>query len=135
VRVAKGLWDSWEDDAFVCDAARGQFFDPDKLHRLDHSGPHYRVQGALQTPRPPQGYPVFVQAGSSADGQALAAETAELVFTAQQTEEARAFYQGLKAQLPAHGRAPDALKILPGVSVFVGRSEAEAQNKYQALQS
>jgi alkanesulfonate monooxygenase SsuD/methylene tetrahydromethanopterin reductase-like flavin-dependent oxidoreductase (luciferase family) len=93
------------------------------------------VQGALQTPRPPQGYPVFVQAGSSADGQALAAETAELVFTAQQTEEARAFYQGLKAQLPAHGRAPDALKICPACRSSWAAARPRRKNKYQALQS
>ena len=136
VKVAQGLWDSWEDDAFRFDAQAGQFFDPAKLHRVRHEGTHYSVHGALQTPRPIQGYPVMVQAGSSEDGQNLAAETAELVFTAQQTvEEARAFYQGLKARLPAFGRPPDALKILPGVSAFVGRSEAEAQDKYEALQS
>lgn len=121
VKVAQGLWDSWEDDAFRFDAQAVQFFDPAKLHRLSHEGQHYSV---------------MVQAGSSEDGQNLAAETAELVFTAQQTvEEARSFYQGLKARLPAFGRSPDALKVLPGVSTFVGRSEAEAQDKYEALQS
>lgn len=136
VDVVKGLWDSFEDDAPLFDKAGGRYFDPAKLHRLDHRGKHYQVQGALQSQRPVQGYPVMVQAGSSEDGQELAAATAELVFTAHQSvEDARAFYSSLKSRLPAHGRAPDALKILPGVSPVVGRTQAEAQEKYERLQS
>ncbi|WP_304308216.1 LLM class flavin-dependent oxidoreductase [Pseudacidovorax intermedius] len=136
VRIVQGLWDTWEDDAFVHDRGANRFFDPAKLHRVDVDGAHYRVQGGLQTPRSPQGRPVVVQAGSSDDGQDLAAATAELVFTAQQTpEQAQAFYRGLKARLAAHGRAPDSLKILPGLSPFVGRSAQEAQEKFEQLQS
>jgi FMN-dependent oxidoreductase (nitrilotriacetate monooxygenase family) len=135
VKIVKGLWDSWEDDAFIHDKAANRFFDPAKLHRVAHEGAHYKVHGALQTPRAPQGYPVLVQAGSSADGQELAAATAEVVFTAQQTvEDARAFYSGLKSRLAAHGRTPDQLKILPGISPFVGRSRQEAQEKFEQLQ-
>ena len=136
VDVVKGLWDSFEDDAAVFDQAGGRYFDPAKLHRLDHQGKHYRVQGALQSLRPPQGYPVMVQAGSSEDGQELAAATAELVFTAHQSvEDARAFYSSLKNRLPAHGRSSDSLKILPGVSPVVGRTQAEAQEKFERLQA
>lgn len=136
VKVVKGLWDSWEDDAFTHDKAANRFFDPDKLHRVAHQGAHYSVHGALQAPRSPQGYPVLVQAGSSDDGQDLAAATAELVFTAQQTvEDARAFYAGLKGRLAAHGRTTHQLKILPGISPFVGQSEQEAQEKFEQLQS
>ena len=136
VKVVKGLWDSWEDDAFIHDKAASRFFDPDRLHRVAHQGAHYSVHGALQAPRAPQGYPVLVQAGSSDDGQDLAAATAELVFTAQQTvEDARAFYAGLKGRLAAHGRTTDQLKILPGISPFVGQSEQEAQEKFEQLQS
>jgi FMN-dependent oxidoreductase (nitrilotriacetate monooxygenase family) len=136
VKVVKGLWDSWEDDAFIHDKAANRFFDPDKLHRVAHQGAHYSVQGSLQAPRSPQGYPVLVQAGSSDDGQDLAAATAELVFTAQQTvEDARAFYAGLKGRLAAYGRTTDQLKILPGISPFVGQSEQEAQEKFEQLQS
>ena len=134
--MVKGLWDSFEDDAPLFDKAGGRYFDPAKLHRLDHRGKHYQVQGALQSQRPVQGYPVMVQAGSSEDGQELAAATAELVFTAHQSvETARAFYSSLKGRLPAHGRSADALKILPGVSPVVGRTQAEAQEKYERLQS
>lgn len=135
VKVIKGLWDTWEDDAFLRDQAGSRFFDPDKLHRVQHQGLKFNVQGGLQAPRPPQGYPVLVQAGSSNDGQDLAAATAELVFTAQQTvEDARAFYSALKSRLGAWGRTEDDLKILPGVSPFVGRTEAEAREKFEQLQ-
>ncbi|TXI61823.1 MAG: LLM class flavin-dependent oxidoreductase [Limnohabitans sp.] len=135
VKIVKGLWDTWEDDAFVRDQAASRFFDPDKLHRIQHQGLKFHVQGGLQAPRPPQGYPVLVQAGSSNDGQDLAAATAELVFTAQQTvEDARAFYSDLKSRLPAWGRTEQELKILPGVSPFVGRTESEAREKFEQLQ-
>ena len=136
VKVVKGLWDTWEDDAFIQDKVSNQFFDPARLHRITHAGRHFQVRGGLQAPRAPQGYPVFVQAGSSDDGQDLAAATAEVVFTAQQTvEDARAFYQSLKGRLGHWGRTPGQLKILPGISPFVGRSQAEAQEKFEQLQS
>lgn len=135
VNVVKGLWDTWEDDAFVQDKAANRYFAPEKLHRLAHQGRKFSVQGGLQLARPPQGYPVLVQAGSSDDGQDLAAATAEVVFTAQQTvEDARAFYGALKARLPAWGRSEGDLKILPGVSPYVGRSEQEAREKFEQLQ-
>jgi FMN-dependent oxidoreductase (nitrilotriacetate monooxygenase family) len=136
VDVVKGLWDSWEDDPYLFDKAGARFYDPLKLHRLAHKGPHYSVHGALQTERPVQGYPVLVQAGSSGDGQDLAAATAELVFTAQQTvEEARAFYSSLKGRLARYGRSPDSVKVLPGISPVIGRSQQEAQEKYEQLQA
>ena len=136
VQVVKGLWDSWEDDAFIHHKVSNQFFDPAKLHRVNHQGVHYTIQGALQTPRSPQGHPVMVQAGSSNDGQDLAAASAEVVFTAQQTvEDARAFYKGLKSRLSAYGRSPEDLKILPGISPFVGRTQQEAQEKFEQLQA
>lgn len=136
VKITKGLWDSWEDDAFIHDKVNNRFFDTDKLHRVAHQGLKFNVQGSLQAPRAPQGYPVLVQAGSSNDGQDLAAATAEVVFTAQQTvEDARAFYTSLKSRLPAYGRTADDLKIMPGISPFVARSQQEAQEKFEQLQS
>jgi FMN-dependent oxidoreductase (nitrilotriacetate monooxygenase family) len=136
VKITKGLWDSWEDDAFTYDKTNNRFFDTHKLHRVAHQGLKFKVQGSLQAPRAPQGYPVLVQAGSSNDGQDLAAATAEVVFTAQQTvEDARAFYTSLKSRLPAYGRTADDLKIMPGISPFVGRSQQEAQEKFEQLQS
>ncbi|WP_035057579.1 LLM class flavin-dependent oxidoreductase [Andreprevotia chitinilytica] len=135
VDAVKGLWDSWEDDAFTRDKVTGQFFDPDKEHELNHRGRFFSIKGPLNVPRPPQGYPVIVQAGSSEAGKELAAETAEVIFTAQQTlEEAQAFYRDVKGRLAKYGRRDDELKIMPGVFPVVGRTEAEAQAKYQSLQ-
>ncbi|MNZ44662.1 Nitrilotriacetate monooxygenase component A [compost metagenome] len=133
--VVQGLWDSWEDDAFVHDKASGQFFDPAKLHVLNHQGPYYKVKGPLNVARSPQGYPVLVQAGSSDAGKEIAARTAEAIFTAHQSlESAQAFYADVKGRLARYGRSPEELKILPGILAIVGRTEEEAQAKYQQLQ-
>jgi FMN-dependent oxidoreductase (nitrilotriacetate monooxygenase family) len=134
--VVLGLWDSWEDDAFVRDREGGLYFDPHRLHVLNHVGKHFRVKGPLNIPRSPQGRPVLVQAGSSEPGKELAARTAEVIFTAQQTlADAVAFYADVKGRLAKFGRAPDDLKILPGVFPVVGRTETEAQDKFEQLQS
>jgi FMN-dependent oxidoreductase (nitrilotriacetate monooxygenase family) len=135
VDVVRGLWDSWEDGAIVKDKASGRFLDADKLHTLDHKGRYFSVKGPLNTSRPPQGHPILIQAGSSEPGQDLAARTADVVFTAQQTlEEAQGFYASLKGRLAAYGRPPGALHIMPGVFALVGRSEREAKDKLAQLQ-
>ena len=135
-QVVKGLWDSWDDDAFVCDKDSGIFFEADKMHILDHAGEEFQVRGPLTVPRSPQGQPVIVQAGSSEEGKNLAAETAEVVFTAQQTlAEAQAFYADVKGRLAKYGREPDDIKIMPGIFPTVGRTQQEAQAKYDELQS
>lgn len=134
--VVLGLWDSFEDDAFIRDRQSGRYFDPQKLHRLDHSGKHFKVRGPLNIPRSPQGRPVLVQAGASEPGKELAARTAEAVFAAQITlEEAVAFYADVKGRLAKFGRSHDDLKILPGIFPIVGRTESEAQEKFESLQT
>jgi len=134
--VVTGLWDSWEDDAFVQDKAAGRWLDTDKLHVLDHHGAHFQVRGPLNAARPTQGYPVIAQAGSSDAGRALAARAGELIFTAQHTlEQGRSFYQEIKQRAAALGRRPEHLKVLPGVSTVVGATQAEAQAKYDRLQA
>ncbi|MCF2145637.1 LLM class flavin-dependent oxidoreductase [Desmonostoc muscorum LEGE 12446] len=136
VEVVKGLWDSWEDDAFIRDKESGIYFDPNKLHTLNHKGKHFSVKGPLNVGRPPQGYPVIVQAGASEVGRELAAQTAEVIFTANQTlEDAQEFYADVKGRLAKYGRQPDDLKIMPGVFPVIGRTEEEAQEKYEFLQS
>jgi alkanesulfonate monooxygenase len=136
VDVVTKLWDSWEDDAFVRDKTSGIYFDPDKLHIPDHKGSHFSVRGPLNVARPPQGYPVIIQAGSSEDGQELAAQTAEVVFTAQQTlAEGQAFYTALKARAVRYGRSPDSIKIMPGVFPVIGKTEQEAREKFDRLQA
>ncbi|MFR0352427.1 LLM class flavin-dependent oxidoreductase [Streptomyces sediminimaris] len=135
MEVVTGLWDSWEDDAFLYDKESGRFFDPGKLHVLGHEGEHFRVRGPLNVARPPQGYPVIVQAGSSPDGQDFAARWAEVVFTAApDVDRARAFYRSIKEQAAGHGRDPGQVKVLPGIFPVVGRTRAEAEDKYAALQ-
>ncbi len=135
VEVVKGLWDSWEEDALVRDKESGVFFHPDKLHALDFKGKYYSVKGPLNSSRSPQGRPVIVQAGSSEAGTDLAAETADVIFTAQQTlEEAQAFYKKVKQKVVDFGRSPDDVKIMPGVSPYVGKTVEEAYEKYEKLQ-
>jgi len=134
--IVQGLWDSWEDDAFIRDQASGVYFDPEKMHALNHRGRHFSVRGPLNVARSPQGRPVLVQAGASDTGRDVAARIAELVFTAQTTfEQAREFYGDLVARLPRFGRPRGAVKIMPGLYPVVGRTEAEAREKFDALQS
>ncbi|MET9082939.1 LLM class flavin-dependent oxidoreductase [Streptomyces sp. NPDC004237] len=133
--VALKLWDSWEDDAILADKASGVWGDDAKIHPPRHQGSYFSVEGALNVPRSPQGYPLLVQAGSSEDGKAFAARYAEAVFTAQQTiEEARDFYADLKARTAAAGRDPDHLKVLPGIVPVIGSTEAEARAHEQLLE-
>ncbi|SAI41043.1 monooxygenase [Bordetella ansorpii] len=134
--VVRGLWDSWEDDSFPRDKGSGIHLDPAKLHVLDHHGQHFRVRGPLNVARSPQGHPVVVQAGASPAGRDLAARTAEVIFVAHQTfDEAREFYADIKGRLPAYGRHPDDVKIMPGIFPVVGRTQAEADEKFEQLQS
>jgi N-acetyl-S-(2-succino)cysteine monooxygenase len=134
--VVTGLWNSWDDDAFIRDPGSGVYFDPEKLHVLNHRGKHFKVRGPLNVARSPQGHPVIVQAGASEPGKELAAATAEAIFTAQQTlADAQAFYREIKNRAAKNGRDPDHVKIMPGVFPVVGRSEAEAKEKFEELQS
>jgi FMN-dependent oxidoreductase (nitrilotriacetate monooxygenase family) len=135
-QVVIGLWDSWDDDAFVRDKASGQFFRPEGLHVLDHKGENFSVRGPLNVPRSPQGQPVVVQAGGSDDMIAVAAEFAEVIFCAPLTlEAAQKFYAEIKVRAAAYGRPGDAVKVMPGLSAVVGRTEAEADAQYEYLQS
>jgi alkanesulfonate monooxygenase len=136
VEVVKGLWDSWEDDAFIRDRSTGRYFDPTKLHALNHKGKNFSVRGPLNVARPPQGHPVLFQAGSSEAGRESAARFAEGVFTPQHTlAGAREFYRDLKGRMARYGRPPEALKIMPGLNAIVGRTAKEAAEKHRFLQS
>lgn len=134
--VVTGLWDSWADDAFVRDTKSGIYFDPAKLHVLDHVGEHLRVRGPLNVARPIQGWPVIVQAGASDAGRQLAAETAEVIFGAGGSiAYAREFYADVKGRMDRLGRDRDHLKVLPGAFVVVGDSVEEARAKRAKLDS
>ena len=132
--VVTGLWDSWADDAFVRDVESGIYFDPEKLHVLNHKGAHLSVRGPLNIARPVQGWPVIVQAGASGPGRQLAAETAEVVFAASsRLAEGQAFYADVKGRMDALGRDRDHLKILPGAFVVVGETVEAAREKRAQL--
>jgi alkanesulfonate monooxygenase len=134
--VVTGLWDSFADDAFIRDPERGIYFDPERMHVLNHKGPHLSVRGPLNIARPIQGWPVIVQAGASEAGRQLAAETAEAVFAAQSTlESGRRFYADVKGRMKKLGRNPDHMKILPGAFVIVGDTVDEARAKRAKLDS
>ncbi|MFF4130860.1 LLM class flavin-dependent oxidoreductase [Streptomyces mirabilis] len=133
--VSLKLWDSWEDDAIVADKAAGVWGDDAKIHPPRHQGTYFRVEGALNVPRSPQGYPLLVQAGSSEDGKTFAARYAEAVFTAQQTlADAQAFYADLKSRTAAAGRDPEHIKVLPGIVPVLGSTQAEARANEQVLE-
>ena len=134
--VVTGLWDSFADDAFVRDVQSGIYFDPARMHVLAHKGKHLSVRGPLNIARPPQGWPVIIQAGASEMGRQLAAETAEVVFAAGGGLDAgKAFYADVKGRMKAIGRDPDTMKILPGAFVVVGESVDEARAKRAHLDS
>ena len=134
MEIAKGLWDSWEDDAFIRNKETGEFFDPRKMHRLDHKGEFYSVQGPLNIHRSRQGRPVLIQAGSSEAGKEFAARHADAVFTGQGSLAGAAeFYQEIKRRAAKYGRHPDEILILPGCAPIVGRTAEEAESKYQEI--
>ena len=132
--VVTGLWDSWADDAWLRDQESGVFFDPDRMHVLNHDGEHLSVRGPLNIARPVQGWPVIVQAGASEAGRQFAAETAEVIFGSSRTiEDARSFYRDVKARVTAAGRSADHCRIMPGAMVIVGRTRDEALEKKALL--
>ncbi len=136
VDVLIKLWDSWEDGALVADQKSGVFTDVTRVHAIDHRGDHFSVAGPLNVPRPPQGRPVIVQAGSSEAGRALAARTADALFTVQNTfEEAQVFYREIKDRARRFGRDPEQVLILPGLLPIIGSTEAEAQTRLEELDS
>lgn len=134
VDVVLKLWDSWEEDALVADPDRGVFADHARIHQTGHAGHFYRVSGPLQVPRSPQGRPLLVQAGSSPQGRDLAAHYAEAVFTIQQVlGEAQQYYSDLKQRARNHGRPPESIAVLPGISLVIGGTEEEAQARKREL--
>jgi len=134
LEVTKGLWDSWEDDAFVRNKETGQFIDPHKLHRVNHKGEFFSVQGPLTISRSKQGRPILIQAGSSEAGKEFASQVADAVFAGQATiEDAQEFYQDVKGRAVKHGRRSEEILMLPGCNPIVGATPEEAEAKYQEI--
>ncbi|WP_042170364.1 LLM class flavin-dependent oxidoreductase [Paenibacillus gorillae] len=136
VEVIQGLWDSWEDDAFQRNKASGVFFDPDKLHRINHQGEFFSVQGPLNIARSQQGHPVLVQAGNSEAGQSFAAKSAEVIFSIKYNiEDAQTFYRSFKEKAAATGRSPEDVYILQGISPIIAESDEAAKAKLRQLEA
>src|SRR2546421_2380518 len=134
--VVTGLWDSWADDAFIRDVENGVYFDPERLHVLDHKGEFLSVRGPLNIARPIQGWPVIVQAGASEAGRQIAAETAEVVFASGgKLADAQRYYADVRQRAQKVGRDPDHIKILPGCLVVAGDTAEEARQKRALLDS
>ncbi len=135
VDVVMGLWDSWEPDAFVHDKATGRFYDPAKLHVLNHKGKHFQVRGPLNAKTTPQGRPLLVQAGGNVMGQEIAAADADVVYASTNGfEPAQEYYASVKGRMAKYGRDADTLKLMPALVPIVGGTEAEAQAKLAQLQ-
>lgn len=134
--VVKGLWDSWEDDAFVRNRETGQFFDAEKMHRLNHSGEFFKAEGPLNIDRSRQGQPVIFQAGSSKTGMEFAAKHGEAIFTNKSTlESSQEYYRGLKKLAAENGRKPEDIAILPALSPIIGATEEEAEETYNEIKN
>ncbi|MBB2949132.1 FMN-dependent oxidoreductase (nitrilotriacetate monooxygenase family) [Actinoplanes lutulentus] len=134
LEVTTRLWDSWADDAIVADRESGVFGRPESVEAIDHDGDHFRVQGPLSVPRPPQGYPVIIQAGASEPGRDFAARWADVIFCSHESlESAVAFYTDVKARAAAHGRDPDNLVILPAATPVIGRDVQDALARHEAF--
>jgi FMN-dependent oxidoreductase (nitrilotriacetate monooxygenase family) len=135
VRVAQGLWDSYEADAFPRDRRERVFLDASRQHALNHRGPHFSVAGPLNVSRSPQGQPVIFQAGDSEQGRDLGATIGEGIFThAPSLEAGQAFYRDIKSRAAAKGRDPDHIVVMPGITVFVGDTDPEAREAERSWQ-
>jgi FMN-dependent oxidoreductase (nitrilotriacetate monooxygenase family) len=133
--VVTGLWDSFADDAFVRDVEQGLYFDPARMHVLNHKGKYLSVRGPLNIARPVQGWPVIVQAGASEDGKQLAAETAEAVFTGGGSlADGQKLYADIKGRMDKLGRDRDNLKICRAPSSWSATASRKPRRTRQARQ-
>lgn len=136
LQVVQGLWDSWEDDAFVRDAENNQYFDKEKMHELNYNGEYFQVKGPLNIDRSKQGQPIIFQAGASKKGSGFAAKHADAVFTNGGTlEQAQSAYKDVKQKAVDTGRSADDIKIFPVLSPIIGNTDEEVQEKYKEIQN
>ncbi|HKT13990.1 MAG TPA: LLM class flavin-dependent oxidoreductase [Allosphingosinicella sp.] len=136
LQIVQALWDSWEDDAFLYDRANRRFFDPEKMHTLDHKGKYFSVKGPLNIQRSPQGQPVIAQAGASPTGIDFGSRVADIIYTGGQLLRVQKdAYGRYKSQAAVHGRSPDALIVMPGIAPIIGSTDAEAERRYEELAS
>ena len=128
--VARQFWDSWEADAVLADVDAGVYADPDRIRSVRHRGPQFDVRGFATLPAGPQGHPVLLQAGDSADGRAFGARNADALFTLHSSlEDGQRYYADVKARAASYGRDPNQLKVFPAATFVIGDTDSEAQDK------
>ena len=128
------LWDSWDDDVIFQDKESGYFGHPDKVRSVDYKGKYVSTQGPLSVPRPPQGYPLLIQAGASPRGRDFAARWADVIFSSNESlASAVAFRQDIRARAAKFGRDPDQIKLMCAATVVVAETDSEAQAKHEAF--
>jgi alkanesulfonate monooxygenase SsuD/methylene tetrahydromethanopterin reductase-like flavin-dependent oxidoreductase (luciferase family) len=125
--VMRRLWDSWEDDAEIRDAATGRFIDRDKLHYIDFAGDCFSVKGPSITPRPPQGQPVVSALAHGPVPYGLIGRSADVGFVApQDAAQAREIVTEIRSAQGAAGRAEDTLHVLGDLVVFLDHDAGAA---------
>ncbi|MFF8860742.1 LLM class flavin-dependent oxidoreductase [Streptomyces sp. NPDC015139] len=134
VEAVRRLWDSWEDDAEIRDAATGRFIDRDKLHYIDFQGRFFSVKGPSITPRPPQGQPLVTALAHRTVPYRLVARQADVGYvTPHDTDQARAIVTEIRAEQEAAGRAGETLHVFGDLVVFLDDTRAEAQARRERL--
>ena len=134
IDVVNGLWEGWEKGAIIRNKENGIYFDVTKMHFLQHDGKFFKVRGPLTMDRSPQVRPVIFQAGASEPGRELAARTADAIFTLQTgISGSRSFREDIRARAARIGRDPDKIKVLPGITPFVGKTDQEAQDSRERM--
>jgi FMN-dependent oxidoreductase (nitrilotriacetate monooxygenase family) len=136
LEIVEGLWDSYEDDAFIRDKKSGVFYDPSKMHPINYTGNYFSVEGPLNVSRSRQGRPVIFQAGTSLEFMDIAAQHAEVIMApGDHLEYLKGFTAELKRKVKNQGRSPSDLLIMPSHSPIVGETEKEAIEKLKEIES
>ncbi|MCM3512242.1 NtaA/DmoA family FMN-dependent monooxygenase [Carnobacterium inhibens] len=136
LEIVEGLWDSYEDDAFIRDKESGVFLNPSKMHSLNYKGKYFSVDGPLNISRSSQGRPIIFQAGTSPTFMDIAAKHAEGVLVGgDDFNHVKQFSKELKRKVMLAGRSPEDLLIMPTQHIIVGKTEADATKKFKELQN
>ncbi|MFF8674161.1 LLM class flavin-dependent oxidoreductase [Streptomyces sp. NPDC015242] len=134
VEVVRRLWDSWEDDAEIRDAATGRFIDRDKLHYIDFTGRHFSVRGPSITPRPPQGQPIVSALAHDTVPYRLVARATDVGYvTPHDGDEARTVVDRIRAEQAAAGRASEPLHVFGDLVVFLDGHPDAARARRERL--